>query len=540
MITTRVMIVDDDEDDYILTSELIEEISQDRFEVGWAPTAEVALQAMLSGAYDIYLVDYRLGAIDGLQLLKQAMGAGCHAPVILLTGKDDPDIDMRAMQSGAADYLVKDQIDAPLLERSIRYALNHGKTLEALRVAKAAADQANQAKSLFLATMSHEIRTPMNAIIGMSELLAESDLTEVQREYVATIQAGGYILLGVINDILDLSKIESNKLHLESIPVDLPEILRKLGNLFRSVVEGKGIRLVSQIDADTPTMIMSDPIRLSQILTNLLSNAVKFTQYGQVTLSITAERVHQEIQSICFTVEDTGIGIAADDLRRLFQPFSQVDTSTTRQYGGTGLGLAICSRLVELFGGSIHLESQPGVGSRCQVKIPYFPAPTDAMSQSVWVDTTAEGHTIDAHTTAYPDADFAKLYPLRILLAEDNKVNQRVATLMLERLGYSVVTAADGEEVLQKLRQERYEVILMDVHMPKVDGIEATRLIQQQWPREIRPRIVALTAAATQEDRIKCFEAGMDDYTTKPFQIMNLKHVLQASFAALPSKASPL
>jgi signal transduction histidine kinase len=536
---TRVMIVDDDEDDYILTKELFEEISRQKFEIGWTTSPDVALHAMRSNDYDVYLVDYRLGATDGLQLLRQAVDAGCTAPVILLTGKGDVDIDMRAMESGAADYLVKDQIDAPILERSIRYALNHEKTLAALRVAKAAAEQASQAKSLFLASMSHEIRTPLNAIIGMAELLCKSDLTEVQRDYLATIQSGGHLLLGVINDILDFSKIESDKLHLESIPVDLTEMLGEFEKLFRPVVEGKNIGLTLQIAPGTPTVIMGDPVRLSQILTNLLSNAVKFTHHGQVTLSIRmdkneTEKNRQGMESICFDVEDTGIGIAEEDLARLFLPFSQVDTSTTRQYGGSGLGLAICKRLVDLLGGTTNIESQVGVGSTFSVKIPYLPVRSDSASPKIALANR------QAESDADLDPDFAKLYPLRILLAEDNVVNQRVATLLLERLGYDVTTATDGEEVLQRLRQEAFDVILMDIHMPKIDGFEATRLIHQEWPQESRPRIVALTAAATQEDRAMCFAVGMDDYASKPFQIKNLKQVLRSSFMARTSKATTL
>lgn len=536
---TRVMIVDDDEDDYILTRELFEEINTAKFEIGWTTFPDVALRAMLANEYDVYLVDFRLGATDGLQLLRQATDAGCTAPVILLTGKGDVDIDMRAMESGAADYLVKDQIDAPILERSIRYALNHEKTTAALRVAKAAAEQASQAKSLFLASMSHEIRTPLNAIIGMAELLCKSDLSEVQRDYLATIQSGGHLLLGVINDILDFSKIESDKLRLESIPVDFKEIVQEFEKLFRPVAERKGIGLSLQIAPGTPTAIMSDPVRLSQILTNLLSNALKFTHHGQVNLLISLEKGiekdSQSVESIRFVVQDTGIGIAEEDLAFLFLPFSQVDTSTTRQYGGSGLGLAICKRLVDLLGGTTSVESQVGVGSTFSVTIPYLPVRKEIIVSPNMGDNNRQGEN-DANL----DLDFAKLYPLRILVAEDNVVNQRVATLLLERLGYYVTTATDGEEVLQRLRQESFDVILMDIHMPRIDGFEATRLIHQEWSPESRPRIVALTAAATQEDRDKCFEVGMDDYASKPFQIKNLRHVLRSSFVARMSKGTTL
>ena len=373
---------------------------------------------------------------------------------------------------------------------------------EELLHAKEAAEAAARAKSEFLANMSHEIRTPMNAIIGMTTLLSDTQITARQREFVDTIRLAGDTLLAVVNDVLDFSKIESGKLELERAVFAVKDCIEEaLDLLSPKVSEDVDLRCV--IDK-TPASIVGDVTRLRQILVNLISNALKFTARGEVVVSVTSRSLHDEFYELEFAVKDTGIGIPADRMDRLFESFSQVETSTSRQYGGTGLGLAICKRLSEMMGGRIWVESRVRRGSTFHFTIQAeaaLPARDDARRS--------------------PIKSGRQSRPLRILLAEDNAVNQRVAILLLAKLGYRADVAANGIEVLNALKRRRYDVILMDVQMPQMDGLEASRRICREWP-DSRPRIIAITADSMEEDRQACLKAGMDDYLSKPIRLPNL------------------
>jgi signal transduction histidine kinase/DNA-binding response OmpR family regulator len=522
---------------------------------------------------------------------------------------------------------------------------------EELRKAKESAEAATHAKSAFLANMSHEIRTPMNAIIGMTSLLADSPLTGQQREFVDTIRTAGDTLLTIISDILDFSKIESGKLELESVAFVLRDCIEEALDLSAPKASQNDLDLGYILDEQVPAGIVGDITRLRQILVNLIGNALKFTARGGVLLSVSSRKLEDNNYELQFAVKDTGIGIPANRMDRLFTSFSQVETSTTREYGGTGLGLAICKCLCELMGGRIWVESLPGCGSTFYFTIRASSAPTTLRvyehtssphlsgRRVLIVDDNATNRRIltlhtqfwgmlpieaasgeealrwirdgnpcdvaildalmpgmDGSTLAREiqkvrlsrnmplvmltslgknsefeskdsvkfaavmtkplkpsrlfdtlmnifdeqvrdgDASPASSTPgrrdsvrrqLQVLVAEDNLVNQKVAVLFLQKLGHRADVATNGLEVLSALRRRPYDVILMDVQMPKMDGIQTARLISSDWPRDQRPRIVAMTANAMEEDRQACLEAGMDDYISKPVRLSHLQRALE-------------
>ncbi len=394
-----------------------------------------------------------------------------------------------------------------------------------LETSNRALTEATEAKSAFLATMSHEIRTPMNGVIGMIGLLLDTSLTSRQRDFAETARASGETLLTLINDILDFSKIEAGRLEIEITPFDLRRLVLEVVELLAEPAHTKALELTYLIHHDVPTSVRGDPGRIRQILTNLLANAVKFTKQGEVAVRVTVVAGSgSEATPIRFEVADTGIGISEEARSRLFQPFSQADASTTRQYGGTGLGLAISRQLVGLMQGEIGVESTPGSGS------------------TFWFTVPLEHETSGAdtvHEIVVP-RERPAANGLRLLVAEDNAVNQRVAVYLLEKLGYQADVVANGFEALEALVRIPYPLVLMDCQMPEMDGFEASAEIRRREGPMRHTPIIAMTANAMEGDRERCIAAGMDDYVAKPVRVTDLEKALQRWLPlAGPSDASP-
>ena len=382
--------------------------------------------------------------------------------------------------------------------------------------------QAEVAKQEFLAMISHEIRTPVAAVIGMTDILLNTELTKQQEEFVETISNSGKALLEIINDILDFSKIESGKLEVEEEPFHLTSCIEEALSLFVAKAKEKRLELIFHQNPQLPQIIIGDISRLRQILINLLSNAIKFTETGTVEISVTSrerqiignEKNNCEIQ---FAVKDSGIGIPHNRIHRLFQAFSQVNSSITRKYGGTGLGLVICKQLSELMGGKIWVESEPNQGSTF-----YFTITTREIKTQLNQQWRTEAQKSDIVI----DSAIAQQHPLKILLVEDYPTNQKIISLMLQRMGYQADIANNGLEALTKLRRQSYDVVLMDMQMPEMDGMTATQHICQEWEPSLRPRIIALTASLMLSDKDNCLPLGIDDYLAKPFRIEQLMQVL--------------
>ena len=424
-------------------------------------------------------------------------------------------------------------------------------TKELLQVASDTAEAASLAKGSFLASMSHEIRTPMNGVLGMLELVRGTTLTDEQRELVETAYDSGRSLLQILNDILDYSKAEAGMLHVESVDTNLRALVSEITGLHTAIARSRGLTTSIHITPDVPPLVRCDPFRLRQVLNNLISNALKFTREGGISLMVERNPFTDNAPDgmLRFSVRDSGMGVPREQQALIFEPFTQGDQSSSRRFGGTGLGLSICRRLVTMMGGQIGVESAEGIGSIFWFTLPLEESEAvaeQAQSDALADETTSERSTGSATDAPTADAELhapaasktaQRDYAADVLIVEDNEVNQLVTTGMLRRLGYTSEIAADGLTALDKLGRGNYRVVLMDMQMPGMDGVEATRIWREREEPGSRVPIIAMTANVLASDREICVRAGMDDFIGKPVHMDELRNKLERNMSAAGGRA---
>lgn len=508
----KLLLVEDDEDDYLITRDLLEELHPGQVDIEWVTSAAVALEILAQDRHDLCLVDYRLGMEDGLQLLNAASEADVTIPLIMLTGQHDSEVDAQAQKAGAVDYLVKSELSPALFARAIRYATAR-REAEEERVQRRRAEAENRAKSQFLAQFSHELRTPLTSIIGYSELLLsqESDVEKTQN--LRVIDRNGKYLLNLLNDVLDLSKIEAGKLDLDLCAVNVETCLADLQSLLAVQAREKRVQLNFSAQAPIPETIQTDPVRLRQVLLNLLGNAIKFTQDGRVELRVSVVHgLDSNASAMQFEVVDTGTGISEADQQRIFEPYSQASDSHSAM--GFGLGLSISQNLANKLGGAIECRSQLGGGSTFTLTIDagdLSDVPCKPLDVAKYIGQPASRQQFSLHGNVLVVDDLADI---RDLLGK-----------FLRECGLEVTLAANGEEAVNMVMQRRgkpdqFTAIVMDLQMPVMDGFAALQLMRGNG---YSGPVVALTASTMRGERDRCLSAGFTEYLGKP---VNIDHLL--------------
>lgn len=520
----KLLLIEDDEDDYIITRDLLDEIAEGKYVLDWASHPDQAREWLAQNRHDVCLMDYTLGAEDGLALLKEAPKLGFKSPVIMLTGQDDPELDAMALQAGAVDFLVKSQLNPSRLARAIRYAVAR-RDMEQERLERLKAEAENRSKSEFLAHLSHELRTPLTAILGYTDLIISKTRDDSIQDFLEITKRNGHHLLSLLNDVLDLSKIEAGKLEIEQSVFELVPFLEDLYSLMSVKAKDKNIDLTFIAKNDLPKYIESDPTRLRQILINLIGNAIKFTHQGtvQVNISETGDADHT-----CLVVEiiDTGIGIEPQQIKQLFTPFSQLKDDHPNQEKGSGLGLAISRQLALSLGGDIQVRSQPGQGSAFTLELNLTPVQQDQRQPLSLLDMQAHQRQTSLQSQ-----------PLHgnILVADDVGEIRQLVGHIISQAGAMVSYASDGEEAVNKVMNaeagtQPFDLVIMDVQMPKLNGLDATQVLRQKGFD--RP-ILALTAATMKGERERCLALGCSEHLSKP---INPDQLLQTIANFLPSE----
>jgi signal transduction histidine kinase len=529
----KILIVDDVPEKVLSLEVILEDLHQTLVSVS---SGEDALRKLLEDDFAVILLDVNMPGMDGFEtasLIRQRKRSE-HTPIIFLTALPDETHATRGYSLGAVDYILTPVMPEVLRTKvAVFVDLYRMSQLEKRRAdervalahehaARLAAEKSNHAKNQFLANVSHELRTPMNAIIGMTELALDEKLSPLVRDYLGTVRSSAHSLLDLLNEILDFSKMESGKFALQNVSFHMRKLLDEVRRTYEFPLAEKGLQLTLDVEDQMPDDYVGDPTRLRQVLVNLLSNAVKFTDQGRVAIRVRAFPIHERQAEVSFAVSDTGIGISAADQARVFMPFTQVDASVSRRQTGIGLGLAIASDLVHAMGGALAVKSEPDAGSEFSFSIPLA-------REVAWprVAELSDGEREPSPVGRPRLADMPRVEKLHVLLAEDVPANQMLVCRALQRRGHAVDVARNGQEAIDLAAQKKFDVILMDVQMPGIDGFQATAALRATENGSRIP-IIALTAHAMPGDRQRCLEAGMDDYLAKPLDLVQLVQAVEA------------